>query len=464
MKFFAYMLPLALSTCGIGSTLQGQQYESGYASEKEAEERDMDALQEYIKTKRAISVKEKGGNLMISGDVRGEWYHMHAKTNHKYLRGWKSRNLWPNSGFEAKTPKTSHKTYKKANRAERINYRDGRNKFLPPFATNEFDAEANLTFDYVAERGWGTIRLTFSNPAGIVVPERRTLIFDNSRIMYGSGKVNDIVLRKCYAGYNFWEQGTSRFDMEVGRRKFYDVFDSRIQFWEYFDGVLGRFTSSFEGITDLSFKLAAFVIDYHVNHYGYIGELGLLNLGDSGVDFKYNLIDWDTLHRPNRFGRHHALGTQFLNSQFLLNYTLPPDLVSTKASLYAAYLINHAAHATGWTHHLKARDAYYVGGRIGEAVRKGDYSVELLYQWVKAQAVPEADVSTSARDNPRGMSFYDRRNGGRANFRGWRLEGFYALTDNWTLNSHFDRIREMNHRIGGPHRSWEFYFGAIFTF
>ncbi len=465
MRFLRYLLPAAVATCGIGASLRGQEgFQPGYATETQAEQRDMEALQEYIRTKRAITVKEKGGNLMISGDIRGEWYHMHAKTNHRYQRGWKSRKLFPNSFVNKKTPRLSHEDYKRLPYMDRVAYREGRLKILPPFATNEFDAEANLVFDYVAERGWGTIRLQFSNPAGVVPPTRRTMVNDSRRIMYGSGSYNEISLRKCYAGYNFWEQGTSRFDMEVGRRRLYDVFDSRVQFWSNFDSVLARFTGSYEGITDLSLKAAAFVVDYTVNHYGYVGELGLLNLFDSGFDVKYSLIDWDTLHRPNRYERHHALGTRFCNSQVQALYTLSPDLVRMKTSLYAAYLHNHAAKATGWTHHKKADDGYYVGARIGEALRKGDYSLEFFYQWVQAQAVPEWDVSTSGRDNPRGVSFYNRRSGGRANYRGWRVEAFYVLTDNWTLNAHLDKIRELDHKIGGQHRSWEFYFGAIFTF
>jgi hypothetical protein len=464
MRFHG-LTSLALVACGLAGSLVAQEnFESGYATETEARERDMDALQEYIKTKRAITVKEKGGNMMISGDIRGEWYNMHAKTNHKYQRGWRSRHLFPNSYYNKKTPKLSNKQYKKLPFPDRVTYHEGRNKILPPWQTNEFTAEANLTLDYIAERGWGTIRLQFSNPAGIVTPERKAMIYDNRRIMYGSGKLNELALRKCYAGYNIWEEGTSRFDIEIGRRRFYDVFDSRIQFNSYFDGVLLRFTRSFEGIADMSVKAAAFVVDYTVNHYGYIGEVGFLDIGDAGLDLKYSLIDWDTLHRANRYGRKHPLGTRFLNSQVLALYNFSPDLVSIKSSVYAAYLVNSAAKATGWTHHKKANDAYYVGGRIGEALHKGDYSLELFYQWVKAQAVPEKDVSLSARDNPRGVSLYNRRNGGWGNYRGWRLEGFYALTDNWTLNTHFDRIREMDRHIGGSHKSWEFYLGAIFAF
>lgn len=465
MRFLRYLLPVACASGCIGVSLFAQgDYESGYATERSAEERDMQALQEFIKTKRAITVKEKGGNLMISGDIRGEWYCMRAKTNHDYQRGWRSRKLFPNSLVNELTPHLSHEDYKRLPFPQRVAYRDARNKIIPPFGTNEFDAEANLIFDYVAERGWGTIRLQFSEPAGISSRDRKSILFDNRRIMFGSGKVNEIALRKCFAGYNFWEQGTSRFDVEIGHRRLYDVFDSKIEFWSWFDGVLARFTSSYEGIADLTLKLAAFVVDSTVNHYGYVGELGLLNLVDTGLDLKYSLIDWDTLHRANRFGRKHPLGTRFINSQVVLNYNFSPDLVPLKSAIYAAYLYNHAAPKTGWTHHKKAPDAYYVGGRIGEAVRKGDYSLELFYQWVKAQAIPEGDVSSSSRDNPRAISFYNRRSGGLANFRGWRLEGFYALTDNWTLNAHFDRIREMDRHIGGSHRSWEFYFGAIFTF
>ena len=257
MRLFNYLLPLAIAACGLGSRLQayGQpSFEPGYATEKEAEQRDMDALQEYIKTKRAISITEKGGNLMISGDVRGEWYCMHDTTNYQHQRGWPSRKLYPNAYINQVVPKISHKEYKALPFKERVQYRTGRDGILPPFATNEFDVEANLVFDYVADRGWGTIRLQFSNPAGIITPSRRPLIFDNSRIMYGSGQLNDVVLRKCFAGYNLWEQGTSRFDVEIGRRRFYEVFDSRIQFWNFFDGTLARFTSSFEGVGDLIFE------------------------------------------------------------------------------------------------------------------------------------------------------------------------------------------------------------------
>jgi hypothetical protein len=441
-----------------------EQYEPGYATEKEAEERDMEALQEYINTKRAIAVKDKSGNLMISGDIRGEWYYIHSKVHHSQQRGWSSRHLFPNSAINKETPPLSHKKYKNLSFKKRVAYRTNRDELLAPYATSEFDIEANLILDYIGDKGWASIQLQMSNPAGLVVPDREPLISDNRRIMYGSGIVNDIALRKCCGGYNIWENGASRFDIEVGRRRLYDVFDSKIEFDSYFDGILARWARPIANIANITMTVAAFVVDSSVNHYGYVGEVGLQNLAGSGFDLKYSLIDWDTLHRSNRFGRHHALGTRFINSQALINYTFIPSIIGLSTNLYAAYLVNHAAHATGWTGHSKANNAYYVGGAIGEAVHKGDYAIELLYQWIQAQAVPEGDLSTLSRDNPRGISFYNRRSGGQGNIKGWQLDGLYALTDNWTLNAHVNRIQELNRHIGGRYRSWELYVGAIFTF
>jgi hypothetical protein len=301
------------------------------------------------------------------------------------------------------------------------------------------------------------------DPCGIPEGERRLYLNDNRNIMFGSGRLNEIVLRKGFAGYNLYEQGSSRFDLEIGRRRFYDVFDSRIQFGSWFDGILARYSDSIEGWSDISAKVGAFVVDYTVNHYGYVGELGLLNLVDSGVDFKYSLIDWN-LNRPNRYNKHHAIGTRFVNSQVLLAYNLPPDLISYKTQIYAAGLINHAAPKTFRTHHTRANKAAYVGGQIGEALRKNDWAAEIYYMWVQAQSVSERDVSSASRDNPRKVSFYNNRWGGATNFRGYRTEFFYAISDNWTLNAHFDKIRELNYRIGGKHRSTELYLAAIFAF
>jgi len=275
--------------------------------------------------------------------------------------------------------------------------------------------------------------------------------------------LDKLALRKCFAGYNVWERGTSRFDLEIGRRRLYDVFDSRIQFGSYFDGVLARFASSFEGITDFSLKASAFVVDQRVEHFAYVGELELLNLWDSGFDLKYSLIHWDR-EGKNSYQKKHPKGVRFVNSQVTAAYNLSPDLLNMKAKVYGAYLHNHKAPKWHGSNYKRANDAFYVGALLGEIVRKGDWSADFCYQWVQAQAVSERDGTDSCRDNPKAVSFYNKKWGGTSNYQGWRLEGIYALTDNWTINAHFDRIYEQDRKIGGNHRSFEFYLATIFTF
>ncbi len=458
MKLLKFLLPFAVGACGF-TALSAD--DGAFSTTTEARERDIQAVQDYINTKRAVSVAEKGGELKISGDVRTEWSYLHAKNNGKKQRGYSSRNNYPNSFIKDNLP--SKEAYAQMDKKAKYGVRAAKDAMKAPYASNEFNIEANLVFDYVADRGWGTLRLQMSNPAGLTEIDRKPYMNDSRNILYGSGKLSNLALRKAFMGYNVWEQGTSRFDVELGRRRLYDAFDSKIQFNSIFDGILVRFNTSFEGISDFYAKAAAFVVDYTVNHFGYVGEVGFLNIADSGLDLKYSLIHWDR-HAPNRYNKYHPLGVQFINSQVTAAYNLSPDLVRLKTQLYGAYLVNHAAKANHWTHNKKANDAFYLGFRIGDVVRKGDYAFDVAYQYVEAQAISERDVSEMGRDNPRGISFYNRHSGGFANYKGYKIDAFYAITDNLTLNAYYQDVHQASKKIGGKHHSSEFSLAAIFAF
>ena len=202
MNFLKFFLPLAVATSALCVANEGQQDGGGFGTESESRERDFEALQDFIKTKRAITVKEKGGNLMISGDIRGEWYYRRVKNNGKDQRGWKSRKLYPNSLVNNKVAPITHHQFKKMTFDQKVAYRAGRNAINAPLGRSEFDAEANLVFDYVSDRGWGTIRVQMSNPAGVAEVDRRAMLNDDRRGLWGSGRYNELSLRKCFAGSN----------------------------------------------------------------------------------------------------------------------------------------------------------------------------------------------------------------------------------------------------------------------
>lgn len=433
MRLFKYLLPFAMATCGFTATVNAQDPQRDYATVKEAQERDSEAVSDFVKSKRGITVAEKGGNMMISGEVHSEWSHLKCKTNHKKQRGSKTDHLKP--------PATPH----------------------APYASNEFTAEADLMFDYKADRTWASIQLQMSNEAGIRERTRKEGVNDSKHFLWGSGTLDDLVLRKAYMGYNVMEQGTSRFDVEIGRRRMYDVFDSRIQFNSYFDGLTFKYANSFEGMTDFTAKVAAFVIDDTVNHFGYVAEFGFLNIVDSGFDFKYSIIDWDTV-AANRMGEKHPRGAKFLNSQYTVAYNVSPDMTGVKTKLYGAYLNNAHAKKNHFSNHKKAGNAWYAGVKFGEVKKATDWALDVNYQWVQAQAIPEYDVSGIQRDNPRAISFYKKPWGGFANYKGYEVDAFYALTDNLTLNMTVERVHQESRKIGGRHRSWQFQLAAVYAF
>src|SRR6185503_12057754 len=102
-----------------------------------------------------------------------------------------------------------------------------------------------------------SIQLQFDNPAGIrAYPDGRVTPvkhgWTGKHTMFGSGILSNLAMRKAYWGYNIFEEGTSRFDFEIGRRRLRDVYDSKIEFHNFFDGITLKYANSFEGIMDLT--------------------------------------------------------------------------------------------------------------------------------------------------------------------------------------------------------------------
>lgn len=450
MKFWRLFLPLVIAACGFASFASS----SEYSSRDEMNERDFEAVYNFIKCFRSVPLAEKINDLRISGDIRMEWENIHEKHDGQRLRGRGA----------LQHPEWFH--------GERV-------------PDNQFDVEFNLMFDYSAECTWAVAHLEFDNNAGIEVNPRsccgapvhgcddgeyvETHLEGDPEGCHGSGVCHKICLRKAYFGWNVYEECNSRLDLEVGRRHFYDVFDSRVQFRSRFDGLLFRYSNCFECVGDFYVNTALFVIDESPNHFGWAVEVGLLDIADFGVDFKYSYIDWNK-SGPNRCGVHNPWGMQFLVSQFLLAYNFDPELLCSRAKVYGALLWNHKAKRREETNDKKKNFAWYVGFLVGDVCKEGDWHFDINYQHVEAQSIPECDIVGVGRGNVHGVPFTVNQSKGNTNYRGWRVEGLYALTDNLALNPSWEYSREEDKLIGrkedksGRHRYNKWELQAIYAF
>ena len=305
----------------------------------------------------------------------------------------------------------------------------------------------------------------------------------------GSGECDDLCLKKAYIGYNICCCGDTRFDVELGRRRLYNVFDSEVQFLSQFDGLLLKYISSWDCVADWYLYVGGFVIDERSNHFGWVTEAGFLNICNSGIDFKYSFIDWkkrgsnrcggasdETI--ANRNDARNPLGFAYQISQFTLKYHFDPEMLCVPAYFYSAFLVNHGSRGElpcgtlvddyenkTVTYDIGRKNlAWYAGMRFGEVVYCGDWAFDLQYQYVQALAIPDKDVSGIGRGNVRDDSITDGGMRGNTNYKGWRLEALYAVTDNLTLDALIEASRQINKNIGGRHRHSMLKVEAIYAF
>lgn len=473
--------------CGLlcGSALTGMHAAPEQDSsrfDEELNERDFDALRDYLKQKRSIEIEENTlSNLTFSGDVRTEWRHLNEHCRGQSLRGKGAVDL------------------------------GGR-----PISRNDFDIEFNLRLDYICDRTWAVAHVRYDNSAGVDDNDHPCGFFermvrkpkkkshkkevkdalavneqapandpdeptddkcmetarecgDDPEGYHGSGRCNDLCLKKAYFGYSICKKPMYRLDVEVGRRgQLYNVFDSNIEFLSRFDGIFLKYQKSQENCGDWYVQGAGFVVDERVNHLAWAMETGWLNLMDSSFDLKYSFIDWEK-HGRNRCFVQNPRGFRFMVSQWLVAYHLDPSYLYVPVKCYAAFLWNSAAqklgHKQGLLHNAGLQNiGWYVGVLAGKVVKGGDWAVELQYQVVQAQAMPDDDCAGICRGNVLDESFTTCSHRGNTNFQGWKLEGLYAVTDNLTLDSILEASTAYDSRIGGSHRYRKFELEAIYAF
>lgn len=465
MPYLRYLLLLSLATLPL---FAAEDIQDTSAHDQELNERDFIALREYLNTKRE-DIASKKNNLAISGDVRFEWRHMNEKIDGVNVRGKHRKDPLKNI----------------------------------PVSRNDFDCEFNLKFDYVMDRSWAVAHLQYDESAGVDSQEIGCNIDPHG--WFGSGRSDRLNLRKAYMGYNIYLEPTSKLDIELGRRgNLYHVFDSRVQFLSRFDGVLLKWG----GKTALRqsewyIKFGGLVVDERVNHFAYVMEAGLLDIYDSGIDLKYSFIDWCN-HVDSRCLKkekdpvciykykkaNHPTAYDYAVSQWTIAYHLDkhfPCYFKKRSKVYAAFLMNHkrkfvtpyetvvdngarvfVRDANGNKipdgKRFRANLAWYVGLLIGEVEKEGDWALEIQYQVVQAVAVPGQDCSGIGTGNVFDYTLTSPYQIDNTNYRGWKVEGLYALTDNITIDTIVEASWADNPHIGGSHPYSKVEVEAIYAF
>jgi hypothetical protein len=393
------------------SSLQASTIDAG----DDVDQKDIYALREWINTKRQVTVRELGGALSIAGEVRTEF-----QTSSETVNGVKQR------GFGAP-----------------IFGVDG-----TPIPANGFDVEVNLMFDYRTEESWGSVKLEFDNDAGVF-----------------SGTLNKLKLERAYWGVRLVDTDTVTFDTELGRRRLSTIMDSKIEFNSFFDGAWFKYDQSFESIGDFYLHAGVFVINENRNQFGYVGELGILNVANSGFYTKYSLIDWDTKHFGSKINNERF---DFVVSQLILGYKFLPKRLQKIVQLYVAGLYNHAANKLPISDNKKANLGGYIGFSIGELKKKGDWAFDANYQVLQAQCVPDFDVQGIGVGNALNTGFYtakidgkggpnDRKDaGGNVNYRGFALTLDYLLTNQLDFQQSWQQSITLDDHIG-PFRRFKQY-------
>jgi hypothetical protein len=428
-RYLIFLLAVVANVCAICVHADDQEN----AKQRELRERDFESLREFLRTKKESDIEEKSNDLSISGDVRFEWQHVTETQNDQRLRGSGSppvRSL--------------------------------------PVSRNDFDVDFNLKFDYEYKRAWAAVHIELDNAAG--TGELDQSCTTNGRGCLGSGDKNRLNLKRAYMGYNIWECGDSRFDIEIGRRKFYELFDSVIQFDSRFDGIALEWTAKKLPYGDFYWYLGGLIVDERVNHFAYVTELGLQDILKTGYYVKYSFIDW-VKGGKNRCNVKRPRGWLFQNSQVTIGRFLEPVIFGKKRTteLYGAALINHAAKDLYLPYKAgknmgKQNIGWYIGALIGKPRKEGDWSFEVIYQYVEAQCVSECDSSGIGRGNINNDFLTQPARRGNTNFKGISFEYLYMITDNFMIDTQLKYSEALNAKIGGSHRYSCFEVEAIYAF
>lgn len=411
------------------------------------------ALQDWLDSKGRVSLKELGGSLSISGEVRGEFQANSEKIAGEQIRG-------------------------------RQNVEGKKN---PPALV--FDAEFNLMLDYRTDNSWASVKVEMDNDAGIF-----------------NGSSDRIRLERAVFGFQAFKNDQSTFDIELGRRALGSIFDSKVIFNSTFDGILLKYDRGFESIGDMYVRAGSFITDEKAKHYGAVAEIGYLNIFETGIFAKYSLINWKknySKHTDKKNTKSDLAQIQKIrNREFdafishaIIGYKCNPSWLGNRLLMfYGAAFANHKAESIAvgdalsntlivqQTHDdlkanktKKANVGGYIGLSLGQMRKQWDWAADINYQIVGAQSTPSFDVSGIglgtteknyffSKDKDREFPTTLREAEGNTNYHGVSLKFDILLTDNIALTQSFMASKKLDKAFGRSHTYRQYEMEFIYSF
>ncbi|MGM0440242.1 MAG: hypothetical protein ACQEP8_03905 [Chlamydiota bacterium] len=388
------------------------------------QQRDYSEIKDFIKEQqKEITLRGKaGGHLELGGDIRFKWQNRNQKLQDKQQFS---------IGSDAPS-------------------------------TDTFTTEFNLLADYATENTWGGAKVEFKNQAGVSTVKTADTNPKSAN--------TTVKLQKALFGMNILEEGSSRLDIDMGRDRGYNLFDSKVQFNNYFDGAWLKYSNSFEDIGDFYVRAGGLVGNSERQNYAWVGETGLLDIVNTGIYAKYSYAHW--AFAGNKYF------PKFQNSQFTAGWKFNNEwMVTVPAKVYGAFLINHDAKKYSSLDNHKYNKAWYAGISVGELAKAGDWAVNFDWQVVEPQAVQGSEVSGIGNGNAQSSTLaFDHTtspvdsdstpptNLGNANYKGYEIDVAYAVTDSLTIAMEWDSTHSARQSVGGKNNYKKFELEAIYAF
>lgn len=396
------------------------------------DEVDSRILRDFIESRALIKTRLCSGTLTLAGDARARWMRTAERVNGVGVRGSNQNQI----------------------------------------AQDIFKSEFNLFVDYSQPCSWVSTKLRWTVISG-----------------KDGGSATKVDLERAFLGYDFYHYGDTDLYIEMGRSRLDFIFDSRVEFSAVFDGLHLYYTQHWGNWTRAVIHGGPFLVDPVSNHYGWIIETALYEINCTGFLVKYSIIDWGR-KAPTRYVGNLTDeqltavtgGDTFIKNNPRYRFQVSQVMVGWEGNpcwalgkylyFYGAGLINTRAPKKITTDFKRVNRAWYIGFTWGKLCAGGDWSIDINYEYVQAQSIPEFDIQGIGHGNGAEVLLSDgilqkktAANGkGFTNFKGFQYNFLYAFTDSFSVRMIYESSVPVNRGIGGDFQYQNFELSTIFAF